>query len=168
MSKLYYLDNTSSDLTDGGLFNNKLLEASPGTSTITVSLTGNQTRTAFAYTEPGDPGVTGATGDYSFAIQVTSGNVQGRVSFRVNRINSSGTVQSSSGATAESTTNPAGIITASLTNINLGAWSSGDRLRLDYIFRNNNNMNQSFSISTGLNTSVNAPFLGKARYFFFS
>jgi hypothetical protein len=150
---IYYLDAENAAGFSGNLFNLQLKRTNvfgfatdpPG---VTVSLTSTQTASGFAYTPVNRPGGLGRIGTYSLTFVVITGNSQCRVSWRVHRINSSGTIQNTSSTTAEQVTS-AGTLTSSLTGVNLGTWAPGDRLMLEFVFRNNQNMPQSFVFDAG-------------------
>jgi len=157
MSTLYYLSADNSDLSGGADFNKKLVTSGETSGTQSLSFTANQAKTSYGFTEPGLPGTLGQTGNYTVTVNIPTTNAQGRLAISLSRVNSAGTVQSTSASTAEQTTNSA-TLTFSLTSINLGTWSAGDRLRVNYEFRNNNNMTQAWAIGFGTVSSVDAPF----------
>jgi hypothetical protein len=137
MARKYFLTNTSSDLGGGSPFNNTLeYYLSGSSSSQTISLGNGASTTAYGYTLAAEPGVAGGTGDYEVTINVSSSNnsIFARVS--VTRVNSSGTAQSTSSETAEQAVNSTGVITFNLSSVNLGTFAAGDRLRVNYIFRN--------------------------------
>ena len=144
---LYYLSNTNSSLGGGNDFNKELLLSGATTGTITVALAASATEESYGYTTE-SPTNFAIPGNFSVRVNVTTANAQGRLSISLSRVNSSGTVQSTSSATGEQTTS-AGVQTHTLNSVDLGTWASGDQLRVNYIFRNNNNMTQSLAISTG-------------------
>jgi hypothetical protein len=75
------------------------------------------------------------------------------------RINSSGTVQGSTFTSAEQSLGTTGVKTFTFTSANLGTWTTGDRLRVSYIFRNTAKTPQTVTIGTGTtNEEVITPF----------
>jgi hypothetical protein len=156
VSTFYYLSADNSDLSGGADFSKKLVESGPSSGTQTLSFSGSQAKTSYGFTEPTLPGADGVTGDYEIIVSFPTTNAQGRLAISLSRVNSAGTVQSTSSSTAEQTTG-ASSRTFNLTGVNLGTWASGDRLRVNFEFRNNSNMNQSWAIDFGANTSVETP-----------
>jgi hypothetical protein len=92
------------------------------------------------YTDVGVPGASGATGDYyGYITWGTGASVTGlTATVTLNRVNSSGTVQSSSSAASIATTGAK--LAFSFTSLNLGTWASGDRLRIDIKATNTSTM----------------------------
>lgn len=137
MARRYYLSDSPSNLGVGVDFTTLLLPNIVGTtSTASVSLAANATRISTAFTPAFHPGVGGAVSTIIVVINITSGQSQCALNLVANRVNVGGSVViASSVPTAEQITN-AGIQTHTFTNLNLGTWGEGDRLRLDYRFRN--------------------------------
>jgi adhesin HecA-like repeat protein len=155
---IYTLSGDNSDLSGGADFNKALVESGATNTTVSFSIATNSTETSYGFTPSGNPGADGATGNYTILARITTGNNNGRLSISLSRVNSSGTVQSTSSATSEQTTS-AGTQTHTLTSVNLGTWAAGDRLRVNYIFRNANTMSaQTVAIGTGTsNDTVDVP-----------
>jgi hypothetical protein len=136
----YYASSTASDLTGSTLptvHNQALATSTAGLVTKnTGSIPAASSRDGFAWTASSVPGTGGYTlADYQIKVDVSAGNASIELSVRVARVNSAGTVQAESSATAEQTAS-AGVKTFNLTGVNLGIWVAGDRLRIRYIFRN--------------------------------
>jgi hypothetical protein len=148
-----YLRNITPDLTvSGALFNYQLLEATGTAATVaTGNLSAGTTFSIYAFTNAGFPGVQGSAGDYSAKFNVTSGSTNIQLSVVLARVNSSGTVQASSSASAEQVAS-AGVKTFSFSSPSLGTWAAGDRLRIQYRLRNTQ-AHGNTSISFGANTT---------------
>jgi hypothetical protein len=162
MSAVFYLRNIDSDLSVGGaLFNYDLLQQTGTAADIsTGSIAATTTVFGYGFTESGIPGIDGATGNYTIRINVTTGNTNFQLAVQLNRVNSSGTVQTSSSLSAEQQ-GTAGVKTFNFTSLNLGSWVAGDRLRIDYRFRTTNTHGTN-SLSFGTNTTdeqVDTPFI---------
>lgn len=160
MARLYFLSGTNSDLTGGADFSRALFyNNNAASTTLSVTIAGSATETSYGFTPLLHPSIYGATGNYTVVTNVTTSNSNIFLSIILNRINSTGTVQSSSAASAENNITTTGSKTFSFTNINLGTWASGDRLRVDYLCRNSAMNNQSFAIGINdANTNVQTPF----------
>lgn len=158
MSTTYYLTNTNSDLSGGDDFNFKILPDTAATATNTISVAASATETSYGFTEANVPSDAGVTGNYSVKLDITTGSNAMQISIAVARINSSGTVQQESSYTAEQT-GSAGVKTFTLTSINLGTWNSGDRLRVNYRFRNTGTHTAATNVIrfNGADTEVVAP-----------
>lgn len=150
MSTTYVLRNTVSDLGGGADFSNVIRQGVAIFGTQNVFVVANTTEDSYGFTQPGDPSTAGTTGVYSVNIDIVTGNNQIQASVSLQRIDSTGAVQSTSAFSLEQTAT-AGVKTFNFPATNLGVWASGDRLRVTYRFRNQNNMLQSISIHT--NTS---------------
>lgn len=152
MARRYFVSNVSSGLGVGLDFSTLLLpNIQGGTTTVTISLDPNTTRVSTVFTPPFHPSVGGSISDYSLLADITTGDNQCALSIVARRVNSAGTIQTSSGATAEQTTNVA-TQTHTFTNLNLGTWAVGDRLRLDYQFRNTAAHGGTRTVATSLNS----------------
>jgi len=148
MATTYYLSNTNSDLSGGADFSKKLLPSTETANTINFSVAKTSTETSYAWTEPGVPGTSGMTGDYTVEVYITVGNANMTVAANIHRVNSSGVVQSSATA-ASAVTATAGLKTFNWSSQSLGTWAAGDRLRVDYIFTVSGHQAQSLTIQTG-------------------
>lgn len=147
MARLYFLSSTNSDLTGGADFTRSLFpNNNSAATTFSVTVASSVTETSYGFTPPLDPSTSGTTGDYTVNVDVTTANSNHFLSIVLNRVNSAGTVQTSSTASAENNITTTGIKTFTFTNLNLGTWTSGDRLRVDYRFRNSGMNNQTSAI----------------------
>jgi hypothetical protein len=81
-------------------------------------------------------------------MAVATGNTNVQLSVTLHRVNSAGTIQTSSSASAEQTAT-AGVKTFTFTSQSLGTWATGDRLRVDYTYRNSAHGGQSFDAAHG-------------------
>lgn len=158
MATTYYLSATNGDLGGGADFNKRL---APGTETpgaIAIETSAGASEEHFAHTDADEPGAAGITGDFGVEVNVTSGSGQMQIAIAVARVNASGVEQQRSTFTTEQQAS-AGLLTFALTNVNLGAWASGDRLRVIYRTRNTHAMNaQTIQIETGTtSTEITAP-----------
>lgn len=162
MARLYFLSSTNSDLTGGADFTRALFyNNNAASTTVSVSVAANTTDVSYGFTPALHPGVYGDTGNYTVVVDVTTANTNIFCAITLRRVNSSGTVQTSSTASAEQQFNTTGAKTFSFTSLNLGTWASGDRLRVDYGLRNNATMGGAQSVSLGINdpdTRVETPF----------
>jgi len=95
-------------------------------------------------------------------IDVTVANSLVFVSVQIHRINSTGTIQTSSTTTAEQQISSTGKKTFTLSSANLGTFTSTDRLRVDYKIRNSDMGRGSQSITTAtddVDSSIITPFV---------
>lgn len=137
MARRYYLSSSASNITSGTLFNLSLLPNVIGAAdSVTVTLASGVTVTGSGFTPPLHPGTSGRVSSYTTIVEVSTGAAQIQISVIARRVNSAGAIQTSSAPTAEQTAN-VGPLTFTLANTNLGTWAAGDRLQLDYLFRNN-------------------------------
>lgn len=135
MTITYFLENVSSDLSTptGVHWNLNLNQVPPGTNNISNTVSNTATppnEVEYSYTTSGVPGADGSTGTYTVTAVPNTTDADAVLFVQLHRINSSGTVQSSSVLSVGH------ILTSSqtytFTNLNLGTWASGDRLRLDF------------------------------------
>ena len=152
MTTTYVLRDVASDLTGGADFSNSLTVATAGSASIALTILNLATETSFAWTPVGEPGAAGVTGDYSVEVRVVTANADLNLSIQLRRVNSAGTVQASSSATAEQTMSATGVLTFTFTALDLGTWAAGDRLRVDYIFRDTS-VHANESAAIGANTT---------------
>jgi hypothetical protein len=133
----YFPSTLNSDLTGGTFFNRFGTYFLAGTPTgLSFTAGAQQTTTSFVFTQPLHPGTSGTfTGDYTIPVVIATGANQVNLSMSLQRISSTGTVLTNSGATAEQTA-IAGTLTFTFTNLSLGTFARTDRLRISYIFRN--------------------------------
>lgn len=143
-----------------GLFYKVLVETPETSANQNVDVGGGgATANGYAFTQPGIPGVDGATGNYIVELDLPTSHANIAISVAVARVNSSGTQQAISAFTAEQT-GVSGVSIYNLAAVNLGVWAAGDRLRVTCRFRNTNTMNiRSVTIAHGsLNNEVTTPF----------
>lgn len=162
MARRYFLVDLTSDLS-GGAQNDYILPAPNSTGTLSETVASLATDILYFFTPALHPNYVGAlTGTYTFIVNVTTANSSLRISSQLHRINSSGTVQTSSSQTAEQTPSATGTYTFTFTSISLGTWAATDRLRVDFDIRNTAHSNQTMAIGFS-GTYIDTPFL--ARYF---
>src|SRR2546425_1547754 len=155
---VYVLKSANSDLTGGADFNKELYPGSETAGTIAVSVAASATDISYGFTKAGEPGLSGATGNYTVEMNVTVANSNIQLSAAVARVNSAGAQQAISSFTAEQSAGTTGVKTFSFTGTDLGTWTSGDRLRVSYKVRNTVASVQSVTIGTGTtNTEATAP-----------
>lgn len=169
MARLYFLSNITSDLAGGTNFNRYLdYDITGGSTGISFAVNGGRTSTNYGYTRPLHPGRYGSfTGDYTVTSFVVTAATNLRLSIILRRINSAGTVQTSSAQTAEQSLGTTGLKSFTLTNVNLGTFAATDRLRVDYIVRNAGaHANQSTQLlSNDPQVFVRAPYYARAFKF---
>lgn len=144
MPRRYFLYSTNSDLTAAGATYNKYMlpnligSLSASIQSTSIPTLGNMTASFFCYQfHPGDHG---QAGSYTASMQISTANNNTLLSVRWHRINSTGTIQSSTNVTPEQTISATGTYTFLSSSVDLGTWANDDRLRVDYMFRNANNM----------------------------
>jgi tetrahydromethanopterin S-methyltransferase subunit C len=133
MARLYFLSNLTSDLTGGADFNMDLV-SSPidEVGTVQCSHTSQQTKLSYAFTPPLHPGTSGSiVGNYTVNFSIASGSTSLTLTMTLRRVNSAGTVQTSSTTSAGQTLGT-GVKTFTFTNLNLGTFLATDRLRIDF------------------------------------
>lgn len=131
------LETASSDLGGGASFNNRLGDSAPAAGSIPVTVAPGATEDSYGYTRTGVPGIDGLMGPMTVQLSVANGNTAIRASVGIGRVNAAGIEQAASAFAAEAAL-PAGSGTLrfSLPTVALGQWAAGDRLRIDYRFRN--------------------------------
>jgi hypothetical protein len=134
MATRHYLSRSTSDLTGGSDWNRYLKYNTDGTpATIAASIAVNSIETQRAFTEPLHPGTKASvTGNYTVLVKITTGQALANIAITLHRVNSSGTVQTSSSTTISQSAS-AGTKTFTLTSVNLGTFAETDRLRVDYV-----------------------------------
>src|SRR5207249_240575 len=142
----YAMNMTNSDLTGGADFN-KELDVYTGDISIPVSIAGNATEYSYGFTKVGVPGAAGVAGTYLVRVSVPSAGANSSVylSASVDRVNSAGVMQNTSGFPTE-LSGTAGSKEFTITNPVLGTWSAGDRLRTSYRFHNTMGTTQSITV----------------------
>ena len=152
MSRIYYLSSTNSDLSGGLDFNLNLTTNIGSTpSTVTQTTAVGATDVARSFTQPLHPGLGGDNGTSSetVTIDVSTANSLIFLSLQAHRVNSAGTVQTSSSVTAEQQLSATGIKTFTIVwSVSKGTWTSTDRLRIDFRTRNSGMGNQAVAFNT--------------------
>lgn len=137
MARKYFLTSATSDLSGGADFSRVLGNIIASQTTLSISIAANATETSYGFTEPLVPGTNGnVTGNYTVQADVTTANSNITCAVTLRRINSAGTVQTSSSAVSGVSFGTTGVKTFSWTSLSLGAFSSTDRLRVDFAFTN--------------------------------
>ena len=154
----YYLKALTSDLTGGADFSREISTPTETAGSITVSVANSSTETSYGFTKAHKPSnAAWETGGVTVLVNVTTAHADMFLSIQVDRINSSGTVQESSTATAEQNINSTGVKTFNVSSTNWTAGSCDDRMRVRYIFRSAKSTGPAASvvIETGTtNTSI--------------
>jgi hypothetical protein len=133
MATRHFLSSTNSDLTGGADWNRYIrYNTSGAASTVSASIAAGATEVQRGFTEPLHPGTKASvTGNYTLKVKVTTGNANATIAIQLHRVNSGGTIQTSSSTTATQSAS-AGTKTFTLTSVNLGTFAETDRLRVDY------------------------------------
>jgi hypothetical protein len=131
----HFLSSTNSDLTGGADWNKYIRYNTSGSaSTISASIAASSTEIQRAFTEPLHPGTKASvTGNFTIKVKVTTGSTALTMAIQLHRINSAGTIQTSSSISGSQSLG-AGTKTFTLTSVNLGTFAETDRLRVDYRF----------------------------------
>lgn len=152
MARIYYLSSTNSDLSGGSDFNKHLTTNIGSTpSTVTQTTGSGATDVARSFTQPLHPGLGGDNGTLSETvfIDVSTANSLIFLSLQAHRVNSAGTVQTSSLVTAEQQLSATGRKTFTVLWLtSKGTWTSTDRLRIDFRTRNSGMGNQAVAFNT--------------------
>lgn len=150
----YILSFTNSDLLGGDDFHKALVTSGAAYGELDIVLASNQTRQSFGFTPVNRPGPEGAEGVdviYDISINVIVPNSNIWASTIVSRVDASGAVQNSSGGSGEQQLTIAGTYNFQNT-YDLGFASVGERLRVEYFFRNDTVLDdESIRISFGRN-----------------
>ena len=150
----WYLSTYDSDLSGGADFSK---EARPYTQTgnsLTVSVANTSTETSYAFSPPNVPNNPDwETGTFEVKVNVTTANTNMFLSIQVDRINSAGTVQESTTATAEQQLTATGVKTFTTASTNWTAGSATDRFRVRYIFRSANSHGGAISVVIATGTT---------------
>lgn len=146
MPRTYFLYSTNSDLTVAGATYNKYflpnLINGPAATAQSITIAGSSNLTASAFTYQFHPGDHAQTGSYTASLQISTANTNAFLSTRWHRINSAGTVQTSTTSSAEQQLSSATAYAFNWGGVNLGTFANTDRIRVDYMFRNSNSKNQ--------------------------
>lgn len=132
------MTTNNSDLSGGADFNRKLEYRFTGAATaLSVSIAAASTEVSRCFTEPLHPGTGGSvTGNYTVSVFCSTSNANITGTATLHRINSSGTIQTSSAASSSVSFSTTGAKTFSFTSLNLGTFAKTDRLRVDLSFTN--------------------------------
>jgi hypothetical protein len=169
----YYVSATASDLAGGADFNLSLVDRTrtpAGFASIaepaaveTVTVAAATTETSYAFTPPGFPGRDGFGGSYTMTFTVggfSSADSATAIYARmvVGRVNAAGVLQGAVSVPPEQIINSGGLKTFTRTAAQvagMGTWNAGDRLRVEYRFRNADPANPRFVVvATGAQTVV--------------
>lgn len=155
----YLLTSSDSDLPVGADFRKTMREGATTAATLAVSLAASATEESFGYTSLGIPGlVHWPPGPFTVKVKVTVGDSDVFLKVRVTRVNAAGTAQQSSAYTAEQQLTAATGYVFSIPNTTWTPGAVGDRLRVDYSFRNNVGSVQSVTIELNtVNAEIVAP-----------
>jgi hypothetical protein len=163
MARIYYFGSTTSDLSGGADFS-RYFYPNPENSgnTGSISIAPNATEVSYGFTPALHPGTAGTvTGDYVVDVDITTANTNIFLAIQLHRINSAGTIQTSSAISAEQQLTTTGINTFTFTGLSLGTFTSTDRVRIDFRCRNNAaHTNQSFAIGYP-NTDIVTPWTAR-------
>jgi hypothetical protein len=160
-----YLSTTASDLGGGADFNFTIAPRTrtpagftsiPEAAAVeTVTVAAGVTEISYAFTPPGIPGRDGYTGTHTATFTV--GGFSDSVIFArmvLTRVDAAGAVQVSSALPAEQKINGGGVRTFTFSALDLGPWNAGDRLRVEYQFRNSAAVDHFVVVATGAQTLV--------------
>lgn len=165
MARIYFATTNDSDLSGGADFNRKLEYSIVGTPTaLSVSIAQAATEISYWFTDPRHPGTAGSvTGTYTTSLNITTANANVSCTVVVNRINSTGTVQTSSAASNSVTFDTTGAKIFTNSSVNLGTFSATDRMRVDLQFANAAlHSAQSFGLTfNSLDTDIITPFTAR-------
>jgi hypothetical protein len=149
MTTTYYLRNTNSDLTGGADFSYKLLTAVAGEATSSISIAKGATEESYGFVEPAIPNnADWDTGAFVVKVKVTAENSAVYGSIRVDRVSAAGALVESSTTTAEQQFSSIAVYTFNVTSKDWTAGTTGDRIRVAYIFRNTGNKSFTMSFNT--------------------
>lgn len=154
MSSTYYLGATNSDLSGGREFSKYLEEITETAGTISLQIPSGTSYgdPSYAFTRTDIPlNDSWETGEITVKVNITDGgNGRGFLKVSASRVNSSGVVQETTSETAEQALGSIGVLTFTIPSMNWSAGSLGDRLRINYYFRSNHNVQDATcTIQTG-------------------
>lgn len=153
ITRVFYPGASSADLSGGSDFNLYLDPETSAAGILYVTVAASSTETSYGFTRSGDvpTGIT-AVGNYTVRVGIKDSSADELLTLdvRVRRVNNSGTVQASSSVTSQpQDVAREGVRTFLLPSVDLGTWSAGDRLRVDYIFVNASGGAQTTGILAG-------------------
>lgn len=155
----YYFSSVNSDLGGGADFNKELALSTSASSSIGVTVAGGATEVSYGYTPFGYPGDGGTSGDITVEVNVLIVNTAFYISTQIHRVSFFGEVLASSTISNEQQASSTGVKTFTFINPSLGTWKIGDRLRVDYRFRNANVPSLTLTIGNNtVNEEIVTPF----------
>lgn len=138
MAQTYRFTATTAGITVNATTTHDLV-ANTGSGSDQITATNAGGVASFYYvTAASNPGASGTTGNYTIVTNVSAGASSTQARVYAHRINSTGTIQQSSAATAYQSTAGTGDITYTFTSLNLGTWGATDRLAIQVEVQNNN------------------------------
>lgn len=150
----YIRTTIASDLSGGADFNDALLPTSGAFDTIVVSVAASSTETSFGFTAAGTPNNDDwETGQMDIEVEITVANARMGGDVDVSRINSTGTVQETSGKAGFISYATIGVKTFRIPSQNWSAGACSDRIRVNYDFINSDLSVGSVTIGRGKTTS---------------
>ena len=148
----YILKTGNSNFSGGADFDKDLSTGTEAANTIGVTTAKAATEISYAYTVSGVPNNTDwETGTITVEVNVTSSNGDIHLDIDASRLNSSGAVQETTSAKAgEQNLSSVQIFNFTIPSFDWAAGATGDRLRINYHFRNSNtHAGKSVTIETG-------------------
>lgn len=147
----YILKIGNSDLSGGSDFDKELSSGTESANSVTARTAGGSTETSYAYTVANVPNNNDwNTGTITVEVNITTANSNVELSMSASRLDSAGSVQETSSATAEQNCGSTGVLNFTIPSTNWSAGACGDRLRINYIFRETAGMSpQDVIIETG-------------------
>ena len=150
----YYLKSTDSDLTGGADFSKEVSAGAVAAGSIAVSVANSSTETSYAFTKPHKPSnAAWGTWGGTVKVNVTTAVANMFLAVQFDRVNSAGTVQESSTATAEQQLSSTGVFTFTVASKAWSAGACGDRLRIRFIFRSANSHGGALSVTIETGTT---------------
>lgn len=138
MAKTYYLDATVSDFSLGGQSTNELAVALGSLATHSIIAASGGGTQFIIYVEPSDTSITRISlGAFGVEVNIVSAVNDTQMRMRLHRINSSGSIQASTGFTGYQATTSTGLLNFSDSSNSLGTWLTTDRLGVELEVQNN-------------------------------
>ena len=152
----YYLKGIASDLTGGADFSKEISTVVETAGSIAVSVANGATETSYAFTKAHKPS-NAAWGTWATTVKVnvTTAVANMFLAIQIDRVNSAGTVQESSTATAEQQLSATGVYTFNVASKAWSAGACGDRIRVRYIFRSANGHGTALSVTIATGVANN-------------
>jgi len=133
-----YLGSVNSDLSGGDDFNKELARSLGAETTLSVPMAKGATETSYAWSTPDCPNnADWETGEIVVKVDVSTASADIYLSVNAVRVNAAGAAQESATATAEQSLASVAVYTFTIGSKDWTAGNATDRLRIDYIFRNN-------------------------------